>query len=161
MNNVDNENNLRNEIDNWYKEHSEKLRIKKEQMINLISSKDYINWLISFLKKEHYFSDEDWIYFIDMFEDSDRLNMAKICLLYELVSSYASKNNIVISTCDYGNYYKVIYENFCFDIGVKLDKGIMFFCNKDIDDDNTNIIDFDNILLKKEEKALVMKKTRL
>lgn len=146
------------ETDNWYKEHSEKLRVKKEKMKQLISKTDYIKWLSSFLKDKHQFSDEDWIYFLDMFEDSDRLNMAKICLLYEVVSIYASKNNININTCDYGNYYKVIYEDFCFDIGVKLDKGIMFFCNEDKIRENDTIIDFNNLLDIKEKGKMLLKK---
>ena len=146
------------ETDNWYKEHSEKLRVKKEKMKQLISKTDYIKWLSSFLKDKHQFSDEDWIYFLDMFEDSDRLNMAKICLLYEVVSIYASKNNININTCDYGNYYKVIYEDFCFDIGVRLDQGVIFFCNEDIVKENDNVIDFNNILnIKEQEKKLIKK----
>ena len=146
------------ETDNWYKEHSEKLRVKKEKMKQLISKTDYIKWLSSFLKDKHQFSDEDWIYFLDMFEDSDRLNMAKICLLYEVVSIYASKNNININTCDYGNYYKVIYEDFCFDIGVRLDQGVIFFCNEDIVKENDNVIDFNNILnIKEQEKNLIKK----
>ena len=146
------------ETDNWYKEHSEKLRVKKEKMKQLISKTDYIKWLSSFLKDKRQFSDEDWIYFLDMFEDSDRLNMAKICLLYEVVSIYASKNNININTCDYGNYYKVIYEDFCFDIGVRLDQGVIFFCNEDIVKENDNVIDFNNILnIKEQEKKLIKK----
>lgn len=144
--------------DNWYKEHSEKLKIKKQKMTELISSTDYIEWLSSFLRDNHYFSDDDWMYFLDMFEGHDRLNMAKICLLYELVSSYASNNNIAISTCDYGNYYKVIYEDFCFDIGVKLDKGIMFFCNEDKIRENDTIIDFNNLLDIKEKGKMLLKK---
>ena len=146
------------ETDNWYKEHSEKLRVKKEKMKELISKNDYIRWLSSFLKDKHQFSDEDWMYFLDLFEDSDRLNMAKICLLYEVVSIYASKNNININNCDYGNYYKVIYEDFCFDIGVRLDQGVIFFCNEDTIKENDSVIDFNNILnIKEQEKALIKK----
>ncbi len=149
---------MRQKVDNWYKEHSDKLRIKNEKMNELISSADYIEWLVNFLKDTHSFSDEDWMYFLDMFEDKDRLNMAKICLLYEVVSGYASKNNIDINTCDYGNYYKVIYQDFCFDIGVKLNQRVMFFCSKDKIMENDNVIDFNNIINARHKNKVLMKK---
>ena len=149
---------MKQKIDNWYKEHAEKLRIKNEKMNELISSTDYIEWLANFLKDTHSFSDEDWMYFLDLFENKDRLNMAKICLLYEVVSRYASKNNIDINICDYGNYYKVIYQDFCFDIGARLNQGVMFFCKEDRVDDKDIIVDFNNILEIKEKKKKLIKK---
>lgn len=149
---------IKEKIDNWYKENSEKLRKKEEKMKELVSSTDYIDWLSSFLEDKKSFSDEDWMYFLDMFEDHDRLNMAKICLLYETVSGYALKNNINLNNCDYGNYYKVVYNDFCFDVGVRLDHGIVFFCNIDTIKENDSVIDFNNILnVQEKDKELIKK----
>ena len=146
--------NIDEKVQNWYKEHSEKLKSDHDKMEKLISNTDYIDWLSNFLRDKKYISDYDWMYFPDLFNENERMNIAKICLLYQLVNEYSIKNSISVNDCEYGNYYSVKYKSFSFDIGVKLDKGIMFFCSQNIYDDN--YIDFNNIL-KKKEKILIKK----
>ena len=120
-----------------------------------LNSKPLSNYHLSnFLRDKKYISDYDWMYFPDLFNENERMNIAKICLLYQLVNEYSIKNSISVNDCEYGNYYSVKYKSFSFDIGVKLDKGIMFFCSQNIYDDN--YIDFNNIL-KKKEKILIKK----
>ena len=146
--------NIDEKVQNWYKEHSEKLKSDHDKMEKLISNTDYIDWLSNFLRDKKYISDYDWMYFPDLFNENERMNIAKICLLYQLVNEYSIKNSISVNDCEYGNYYGVKYKSFSFDIGVKLDKEIMFFCSQNIYDDN--YIDFNNIL-KKKEKILIKK----
>ena len=152
------EKNYREILDNWYREHSDKLKMDNEKMNEIISNTDYINRLISFLKEKKYISDEDWMYFPDIFKEEDRVKVAKIGLLYQVIDKYAINNNIHVNDYEYGNYYKVVFNDFCFDIGVKLDQGIMFFCNKYTLKEEDNIIDFNNLLNIKEKGKVLVKK---
>ena len=151
------EKSIEERIENWYREHSDKLKIEEEKMNNMTSSEDYINWLCNYLKDNHYFYDEDWMYFPDTMAKEDRINASKICLLYQIVDKYAISKGINPEKCKFGNYYRVSYYDFGFDIGARIDAGIMFFCNEDLDQ-NKKFIDFNEILdIKRESKDLIKK----
>ena len=142
-------------ISNWYREHRDKLKIEEEKMNDMTSSEDYINWLCNYLKDNHYFYDEDWMYFPDTMSKEDRINASKICLLYQIVDKYAISKGISPEDSKYGNFYRVSYYDFGFDIGAKIDQGIMFFCNEDLNE-NKEFIDFNEILdIKRDSKLLV------
>lgn len=143
------------ELKNWYKEHDNRLKIEEEKMNSMTSDYEYINWLCSYLKENHYFCDEDWMYFPDTMSEDNRINASKICLLYQIVDQYAIKKDINPEDSKYGNFYRVNYYDFGFDIGVRVDSGVMFFCNEDLDE-NKEFIDFNEILdVKIKEKVLV------
>ena len=137
-------------LKNWYKEYNEKLKIEEEKMKYITSSDEYISWLCNYVKEIYYFSDEDWMYFPDTMEKEDRINASKLCLLYQIIDKYAISNNINPEDGSYGNFYRVDYYDFKFDIGVRVDDGIMFYCNEDLDQEK-DFIDFNDIIEPKEK----------
>lgn len=149
---------FKEKLKNWYKEHSEKLRLEEEKMKNITSNDEYIMWLCNYLYENHYLCDEDWMYFPDTMKEEDRINASKMCLLYQIVDKYAINNNINPIDEKYGNAYKIRYFDYVFDVGAALDSGLMFYCIESLVYKNSELIDFNDLIESKENDKTLIKK---
>ena len=144
-------------LKNWYKEHSEKLKIDEEKMKDIVSNDEYITWLCNYLNENHYLSDDDWMYFPDKIKEEDRINASKMCLLYQIVDKYAINNNINPVDDRYGHSYIIGYCDYVFDLGVRLDEGVKFYCIEGFVYNNSELIDFNSLIEPKEKSKILIK----
>ena len=119
---------------------------KDKEIKNMLSNTDYINWLNDFSKDKNRFSDDDWLYFPEKLNESDREKVGKLYLLYEGIDCYAEENHISPESCKFGNYYSVKLNDFCFEIGILIGQGTVFFFNKVPLEEDKEFIDFNDIM---------------
>lgn len=108
-------------------EQDKKERTKKE----MLSNDDYIKWLKKFTH-ENGFTDRDWDYFPEKINDSDKENVNKLALLYEIISEYAQKEYIPsnISESNYGESYFLLCDGAVLEIGYVSGQGTLFYSRK-------------------------------
>ena len=78
--------------------------------------------------------------------ESDREKVGKLYLLYEGIDCYAEENHISPESCKFGNYYSVKLNDFCFEIGILIGQGTVFFFNKVPLEEDKEFIDFNDIM---------------
>ena len=127
----------------------EKENKRKEKIINIVSSIDYIKWLIDFTKDKEGFTDNDWDYAPIKLSKNDQEKVDDLQLLFEGIYNYAKKNYIYSTPCSLGEYYNIKIGDIGFEIGYITGQGTMFYCKRvDIQD---NFIDFMDILSNKKQ----------
>ena len=139
------------EKEKWVRDYFKKYNEDIEKRNEIMSGTKYIKWLIQFTEDKEGFSDEDWLYFPDEINDTDRSNVEMLRLFYEGIEEYANNNYIYPTPCDFGNYYKVKFNKFGFEIGVLAGQGTVFFCNKAPIENEKDFIDFYNVMIGKKQ----------
>lgn len=122
--------------------------IKHEEL--LFSAKDYIEWLEVFTMTYSSFTDEKWLYYLENISESDNQEVKNLSFLYNEINLYARNNYIYAITCDFGNYYKIKYNDVCYKIGVLVGQGTVFFCDRIKLDNQRDFIDFNDLLANKK-----------
>ena len=92
------------EMNDFIKKYIQKIHIKENKMKNMLSTTNYIEWLIEFTKKYESFTDSSWLYNPEELSENDFNNVSDLNLLYEIIDHYAEKNYIYPIPCDFGNY---------------------------------------------------------
>ena len=138
------------EISDWMKEYirQETIRIKIQK--ELMSNTEYIKWLDEFTQDKDGFSDDDWLYFPEKIEESDKNNVEKLNIFYEGIKQYAKKNYIRKSEIEFGDFYKIRLDDLGFKIGMMSGQGVFFFCEKVPVDNKESFIDFNDIILNRK-----------
>ena len=130
----------------FVKEYIEELKIKDEKIKTIMSSTNYVEWLKKFTQDKDNFADIEYAYGSDELTEIDRNNIELLYLFYKGIERYASMNRIVPNYFDFGEYYKVKYNDFYFKIGIAYGQGSSIFCNKVTGKNLKGFINFNNIL---------------
>ena len=65
---------------------------RREEMKDIISNNEYIEWLLEFTSKHsNFFYDDDWDPKSERISDKDRKNIKRLSVFFELVSEYAEQ----------------------------------------------------------------------
>ena len=94
-------------MDKWVEEYIAKEKVKSEKIKRMMSNPTYIEWLNQFTQDKDGFSDDDWLYFPEKISESDREKVEQLCLFYEGIDKYATKNHIYPTNFGYGYFYTI------------------------------------------------------
>lgn len=123
---------------------------KKNERINiLMSTIDYIDWLIKFTNDNNGFSDDDWTYAYEKLDPKDMEKVNELSLFYEGIFRYARENYIYSISRSFGDYYPIRVGDIGFEIGMMTGQGTKFYCNRVTP--NENFIDYIDILTNKKQ----------
>lgn len=87
---------------------------KREIVEEMVSSNDYIDWLLAFTETHsNLFYDDDWSFKSDRIGDKDKKNIKKLNIFFELVSEYAEQH-----PCNDGYFCKIKYNDEVINVGV-------------------------------------------
>ena len=136
---------------NWIERYIAEQKEKDEKIKNIMSNIAYIEWLKQFTQDKEGFSDDDWLYFPEKINESDRENVKNLCLLYEGIDKYSQQKHIYPIPCEFGNFYRVKLNGFGFEIGILVGQGTVFFFNKASLEDDKEFIDFNDIMTRKKQ----------
>lgn len=150
MNNKDNFD-YKEKKDSWFNSYLINQKEKEKNIKTMMSNTDYLFWLDRFTQDKEVFYDDQWLYFSDKINDSDKKNVEKLKLFYEGIDEYANKNYIYPISWDYGNYYKIKLDNLGFKIGLTYGQGISFSCERVFVDNEQEFIDFNDIITDKKK----------
>ena len=135
----------------WVDEYIAKERSKRAIIKGMVSNTEYVEWLYQFTQDKDSFSDNEWLYFPEKISQSDRKNVEKLSLFYEIIEEYAEENYIYPTPCDFGNFYRVKSNDFGFEIGVLIGQGTVFFFNKSSLENDKVFIDFHDVITGKKQ----------
>ena len=145
----------------WVLSYNEKIRKINEQKKEILSSPDYMLWLQDFIAREGVFCDDDMLYsFIDI-SDTDKKQIEKLGLLYEIIESYASKNYIYPQVGNTNCYFRLKYEDVGYKIGVIPRQGTTFYCEREDINKEEAYIDFNDIVNNYEYESTKIIKEQL
>ena len=139
-----------NEIDletikKWAYEYALYEKEKKIRVQEMLSCDSYINWLNDFTLKYSRFNSDDWLYFPNEISKDDLENVDNLYLFYSGLRDYAYENSINSVECNYGDFYKIKYDEIGYEVGIMVGQGAIFFCNRVKIYDN-DFIDFNKII---------------
>ena len=110
---------------------------------NMKSNTDYIEWLISFCKKNNNsFNDNDWN--DKELDEANKDKVKKLFLFISVIGDYAAKNNIEFRK-DNGYSRTIKYNDTVLEIGLPNGTGEVHYA-KIIDKETRDTIDFNDIL---------------
>lgn len=141
-------------FDDMLQKYIEEARIRNENIIDMLSNETYMNWLINFTNESMGFTDNDWLYRKDEISEFDLNNVKKLYILYDILEDYAEKNNIEATPCDFGNLYNFIYNDICFEIGIMVGQGTLFFASRKEFNKELTYINYNDIKLNKEKQLV-------
>ena len=124
---------------------------RNEQIDNLMSNTDYIEWLNKFTKDKKGFSSDHWAYFPNEISSYDRKNVEELGLFYEGIDKYAEQNHLYPTPTEFGNFYKIRLNKHGYIIGVLVGQGTAFYCKRVPVKNKKEFIDFNDIMLNKKQ----------
>lgn len=124
---------------------------KQKERETIGSSDTYVNWLKGFMADKESFSDDDWVYNPEEISPDDLKNVGKLYFLLDVIDNYATENNISELSIPSGLYYNVKYNDFMFKVGICVGQGGYCFCEKTTGDENTEFIDFNDVIKSKND----------
>lgn len=139
----------RAKIAKWAENERKKEAIKQAKIQDILSNPDYMKWLEDFTLKYPDFTNRYWTYSSDLSaEDSKRVE--DLVILYNLISSFATKNYIYQEQRDSTVFYRIQNDNIGYEIGIISGLGIEFFCKRVEIEPGVNFIDFNDIRIDKK-----------
>ncbi len=141
-------------IKKWFDNYIEEKKVKNEKINSLMSNTSYLDWLSNFTKDKNRFCDNDWLYFPERINDTDKENVGNLSLFYLGIKKYANENYIYPIPCKFGNYYKIILNEVGFEIGILIGQGTVFFCKKVSIDNEQEFIDFNDIMVGNKQERV-------
>lgn len=137
------------------KEYREKLvaelKHKNEVRNKLVTTEDYVKWLEKFTKDNPDFNSDQWLYFPEKISKYDSDNVDLLCEFYSVIESYAMKNYIYPTPCDWGGYYSIRYNGKVYEIGLLMGQGAFNFCRTSNINEKAYVINFEEIANPNEE----------
>ena len=98
---------------------------KREIMQEMVSSNEYIDWLLEFTETHNNsFYDDDWKYNPEIISDKDKKNIKKLSIFFELVNEYAEQYQ-----CTDGYFCKIKYNDEVIHVGVLHGQEIIHFAS--------------------------------
>ena len=115
----------------------------KSEVINgMMSSTDYVKWLIQFTQDKDGFYDDNYDYSDEKLGDSDKKMVDKLSLFFECINLYAKNNYIYSMSQPLGECYQIKINNNGFEIGYITGQGTSFYCKKIQLDGEKDFIDY-------------------
>ena len=138
-----------------------KLIERRDQIRNIISNPDYVNWLDTFTKTlGSGFNDDEWLYYDSDGVSNDDLDKAsKISLLFDGIMEYADNSGIEEVSIEEGLCYNVRYNDFMFKIGLVVGQGGYCFCGRIDNGEDIKFIDFNDVMNSTKNKPVARKLT--
>lgn len=134
----------------WADEYRARLDERNLKIQEMFANSEYIDWLSRFTLENQNFSDDMWLYFPEKISKEDGSRVDDLCLMYEGIDKYASENYIFPYHCDFGNFYKIKFNDVGFEIGTLSGQGTIFFCSRVSIEDEKEFIDFNDIINNKK-----------
>lgn len=134
----------------WADEYRARLDERNLKIQEMFANSEYIDWLSRFTLENQNFSDDMWLYFPEKISKEDGSRVNDLCLMYEGIDKYASENYIFPYHCDFGNFYKIKFNDVGFEIGTLSGQGTIFFCSRVSIEDEKEFIDFNDIINNKK-----------
>lgn len=134
----------------WADEYRARLDERNLKIQEMFANSEYIDWLSHFTIENQNFSDDMWLYFPEKISKEDGSRVNDLCLMYEGIDKYASANYIFPYHCDFGNFYKIKFNDVGFEIGTLSGQGTIFFCSRVSIEDEKEFIDFNDIINNKK-----------
>ena len=128
------------------KKYIEEQKSEDEKIKRIMSNTDYIEWLEKFTEDKESFADIEYKYCSEQLKEIDQKNIEDLYLFYAGIERYASNNHIVPKYFDFGEFYKIKYNNFYFKIGIAYGQGNSIFCHKVTGKNLKGFINFNSIL---------------
>lgn len=138
----------------WALEYDEKMFSKDKKKKEIFSDTNYMKWLENFTIKHPSFASDTWLYFQEQISKEDNENVGDLYLLYEGIDFYANRNYIYPMTCEFGDYYNIKLDNVCYEIGMLIGQGTLFFCNRKPLNKDLEYIDFNDIIDDKKKDGV-------
>ncbi len=123
------------------------LETRKEKMHQMGTTDEYINWLITFTKKNPYIDDYPdlmYTYMSSHLTNEDLKNIKDLNLFFATIDDYVSKNDGQIFRNNGKNYYLIKYKKRYFEIGFIPGQGGMFYALRELPKEGS--IDFEDII---------------
>ena len=128
-----------------------KEKFRNEEINRMMSSTDYVKWLIQFTQDKESFCDDNWDYSDEKLSDIDKKMVDKLALFFECIYRYAKNNYIYSTSRPLGECYQIKINNKGFEIGYITGQGTSFYCKKIQLDDEKNFIDYMDIVNNKKQ----------
>lgn len=141
-------------IKKWVDNYIEEEKVKNEKINTLMSNTSYLDWLINFTKDKNRFCDNDWLYFPERINDTDKENVGHLSLFYIGIKKYANENYIYPIPCKFGNYYRIRLNEVGFEIGILIGQGTVFFFKKVSIENEQEFIDFNDIMVDNKQERV-------
>lgn len=137
----------------YLEQEKNKFKEREIKIKEIISNYEYINWLEEWTIKNPNFNDYLSLTNKNNISDNDLENINKLNLFFSGIERYASKNYIY-PTLDssFTEYYKIKYNNIGYYIGLITEKGIISFCKRTNEIDES-FIDLNDIILDKKNEV--------
>ena len=129
----------------------EKENQKNERIRVLMSSTDYIKWLIAFTKDKEVFFDDEWDYSSEKLSNANQEKVDDLALFFEGIYHYTKANYIYSSSRPFGECYQIKMDDNGFEIGYLTGQGTKFYCKKISLEEEKNVIDFMDIVNDKKQ----------
>ena len=135
----------------WFNEYFKDKNEKNEIIKKLISTTDYLDWVINFIDNTEELSNEE--NYLDSLIEIDKDNINKLDLFYRGIKNYAKENYIYPTKCYFGSYYKIKYNDIGFEVGLIEGQGtVTYFCSKTPIKKKREFVDFNDIMTNKKQK---------
>lgn len=142
------------ELTDYFKKLAIEEKAKQDTLKEMFSNTDYIDWLIHFTISHPNFSSDSWLYFPNEIDPKDNENVDKLHLFFKGIDNYAQRNYIDSTPDSFGYYYSIRKGDACFNIGVAIGQGTLFYCERTLPQKTS--IHFDDIL-----NHTIFKRTKL
>ena len=134
----------------WFVEYCQKVRNNTIEIHKVLSSNDYLNWLVSFSNQVPSLTDDNLVV---NYEEQDLINIQRLRYLFEAIRLYADKSYIAPDEVEGSYIYYLNYQGHIFQIG-ELISDIKTYSYHRLSDipSNTVVIDFQDM---QEDKKLL------
>ena len=124
----------------------ERAIIKARKLEKLFSNYDYFDWLIEFTDRhDNFFVIEDALEYYSDLTDNDKKNIKDFYYFFDVLDTYAYRNDIIPKYTKMGIYYNVKHGNNAFNIGIDgIDDSAYGYIEKV--DSNEDVISLDMIM---------------
>ena len=136
---------------------------EERDTLEIKNNLEYITWIEHFTEQSPLFG-ENYVTNLKYKEllDTDKINMKKIRLLYNIVSKYASSNYIYLKRNDNYGYYLIRYNNIVYEIGISSRlNGYSYYVKRLGDYMDNDIMEFKDIMEDKISNRKKMIDTKL
>ncbi len=134
----------------WFVEYCQKVRNNTIEIHKVLSSNDYLNWLVSFSNQVPSLTDDN---IVVNYREQDLINIQRLRYLFEAIRLYADKSYIAPDEVEGSYIYYLNYQGHIFQIG-ELISDIKTYSYHRLSDipSNTVVIDFQDM---QEDKKLL------
>lgn len=131
-----------------------------EYTTQLVSNTDYFEWLIKFTEDKGWFRDDFYLRHPEKLSELDRINVGKLWAFHAMIDRYADRNNIPADKYDYKYNHKVKLNENGLKIGLLVDQGVQYYCERIPVENENEFIDINDVIeyvIQKKETSKIKK----